>query len=347
MVDDIPGAEQILEAIKGALEGLTRTIATTAAASVPKHHVLRRYAQRGHPLSRLADIRNLDLEVSDEAFPRQRRLAYIIGAGATGAWAGTVTTAGEIGTVVGGVAGAGAGATPGAMTVVGAFAGDAAATLLAGSRIIAETAALYGYDPNDPAEQMYMAGVLGAATAGTQTGKMAAQRELHKLAYSLARNAPWTTLGKNRITPIVARVYQQLGHRLTKQQLGKATPVLGVVVGAGLNMRLMHRVADEAYFAYRERRLRDRYGDEDESFVDNAPPSPSPDAEGYEPAAGDADEHLPLLDLAESAAKELEKETSAEPTPPDPDLESDKLEEDSPPPPPDQQENQGPSDKGA
>ena len=43
--------------------------------------------------------------------------------------------------------------------------------------------------------------------------------------------------------------------------MGKATPALGIVLGVGLNANLMKRVSDEAYFAYRERRLRDRYGD--------------------------------------------------------------------------------------
>lgn len=45
--------------------------------------------------------------------------------------------------------------------------------------------------------------------------------------------------------------------------MGKATPALGIALGAGLNANLMKRVSDEAYFAYRERRLRDRYGDGD------------------------------------------------------------------------------------
>ena len=95
---------------------------------------------------------------------------------------------------------------------------------------MAETSALYGYDPNDPAEQLFMVGVLGAATAGTQAGKAVAQRELYELAQALARNAPWTTLSKNRIAQMVEKVYQELGQRLTKRQLGKATPALGIAL---------------------------------------------------------------------------------------------------------------------
>lgn len=260
LLDDAPGGDQIQEAVTAALEGLTRTIGTTAAASVATPLVVRRYRRRGHTVSRIEHIRGLDLAASDGVFPRRKRFAYITGSMATGAWAGAVTTAGEVSAVAGGVAGVGAGAAPGALVVVGAFAADTASTLLATSRVVAETGALYGYDPNDPAEQIFMTGVLGVATAGTHAGKAAAQRELYQLAQALARNAPWTTLAKNRMTQLVAKVYDQLGQRLTKQQLGKAVPALGIAIGAGANAALMHRVADEAYFAYRERRLTDRYG---------------------------------------------------------------------------------------
>jgi hypothetical protein len=46
---------------------------------------------------------------------------------------------------------------------------------------------------------------------------------------------------------------------MTQKQLGKVVPVTSIAVAASLNMALMHRTADEAYYAYRERRLQDRY----------------------------------------------------------------------------------------
>jgi hypothetical protein len=307
--DGLPGAEQIEEALETALHGLTRSIGTTAAASVVTPLVLRRYSRRNYPVTRIEDIRELDLSVSDAVFPRRKRVVYMTGSIATGAWAGVVTTAGEVGAVAGGVAGVGAGATPGAMTVIGAFAADAAATLLTSSRVVAETSALYGYDPNDPAEQLFMAGVLGAATAGTQAGKAAAQRELHALAQALAINAPWTILNQNHITRIVAKVYKKLGERLTKQQLGKAVPALGIAVGAGSNGALMLRVADEAYFAYRERRLRERYGDDAAPVVPvNASPTGPTAALGALAAPEDPsepEETLDIIELADEAVTEL------------------------------------------
>lgn len=51
-----------------------------------------------------------------------------------------------------GVFGVGAGGVPTAIVTAGIVAGDIAATLMTASRIVAETSALYGYDPSDPAE---------------------------------------------------------------------------------------------------------------------------------------------------------------------------------------------------
>lgn len=303
-LEGLPGAEQVEDGLRGALQGLTRTIGSTAAASVVTPLVVRRYAKRDHPVKRIEDIRELDLAVSDAVYPRRKRMVYVSGSMATGAWAGAVTTVGEIGGVAGGVAGIGAGAAPGAMTVIGAFAADAAATLLTSSRVVAETSALYGYDPNDPAEQLFMGGVLAAATAGTQAGKAAAQKELHQLAQALAVNAPWTTLNTSHITKVVSKVYERLGERLTKQQLGKAVPALGIVVGAGSNAQLMLRVADEAYFAYRERRLRERYGD-DALGEPSAPPA----------VPADDEETIDIIELAEDAVTELDPPSGGRITP--------------------------------
>jgi hypothetical protein len=50
-----------------------------------------------------------------------------------------------------------------------------------------------------------------------------------------------------------------LGVRLTKRKLAQAVPLAGVVIGAGLNARMLARVADEANYLYRERFLREKY----------------------------------------------------------------------------------------
>ena len=56
------------------------------------------------------------------------------------------------------------------------------------SRLIAEVGAAYGYDPEHPQEKLFIAGVLGAATAGGEGAKWAAYQELSTLTQKLARD---------------------------------------------------------------------------------------------------------------------------------------------------------------
>ena len=49
---------------------------------------------------------------------------------------------------------------------------------------------------------------------------------------------------------------------MTQKELGKVIPFTSIAAGAGTNAALMHRTADEAYYACRRRRLQDRYGPE-------------------------------------------------------------------------------------
>ncbi len=286
----------------------------------------------------------------------------------------------------------------------GVMAGDIAATLMMASRIVAETSALYGYDPNDPAEQVFMTGVLGAATATSEGAKLAAQRELRELAKLLARRAPYRLLDKSVFTHVVRRAYAKLGDKMThavgtppapaprtpvatvaapvtvvaapaappsapevttyasRLRRGKTpsdaassrswmpsmrsiecpalrylrmtsevdtdaaapAPIVRVApssaicsaclicsdVGAGMNAALMHRTADEAYYAYRERRLQDRY-DLDSSDRDRDASEIIVDAE----VVDDSEEPLDIIGLLDEAQREsgvVDKEASDE-----------------------------------
>ncbi len=257
--DDVPGSEQVKHALLVTLEGATRTIGAGAAASVRTSLVIRRYRKAGHSIERIEDIQDLELAASDRVFPRRKRLAYVVTSGAEGGVVGAATTVSSTATVATGVFGAGAGGIPTAMVTAGLMAGDISATLMWASRIVAETSAFYGYDPNDPAEQVFMTGVLGAATATSESAKLAAQRELRELAKQLARRAPYRVLDDKVFTHVVRRAYAKLGDKMTQKQLGKVVPITSIAVGVGMNMALMHRTADEAYYAYRERRLQERY----------------------------------------------------------------------------------------
>lgn len=257
-LEGLPGAERFEQLFSDALRGLTDVGARAARASVRREAVVKAYQKRRHAVTSLADIRKLSLADIDEVKPRLD-LAYIASSTVEGAAAGLAVSGGQVLAGGGAVFGAGAGAAPGAATVVGVMAADAAAVLVASQRVVTHVAAYYGYDLDDPAEQLYALGALNLGTS-SQVNKAAAYQELNKLVQSLARQQTWQQLNRNGVTKIVDHVYRTLGMRLTQRKLGQAVPVIGVAVGAGLNARLLAKVHDDAEHLYRERFLRERYG---------------------------------------------------------------------------------------
>lgn len=257
--ETLPGSD-LQNVIRDATRGITSTIGTAAAATVVQPAVLRRYRRRGHALDRIEQIQDLDLEACDAVFPHGRRVVYMSLALAEGGVAGAMSSATELRTIKGGVARAGAGAVPDRLGLAKVFAADAVATLGGAARIVAWTAALYGYNPNDPAEELFMASVLGVATAGTQATRTAAHREVNHVAGLLARGKSKAVLSETHLARLLTKVWPDLVEDLAHKQMGKAVPALGIAFGAGLNAYLAKRVSDEAYYAYRERRLIDCYG---------------------------------------------------------------------------------------
>lgn len=256
-LDGIPGSQQLISTLGSALEGMLSVVNRVAEKSMRRGAVLAAYAKRGYVLADLEGIRELDLKVVDEVKPRLG-LRYASGAAVTGAATGLAVSGGELLATVGTVAGAGAAAAPGAGTIVGALAADAAAMLGAMTRAVARTAAFYGYDTQRPEEQVFALGVLNFGLA-QQAGKGAAYIELNKIVQALARNATWAQLNTNSVARVIQVVYQRLGMRLTRQKLGQAVPIAGVLIGAGLNARLLAKLTDDADRLYRERFLRDKY----------------------------------------------------------------------------------------
>jgi EcsC protein family len=291
-VRQIPGAEQFERALTATLEGLLRALMDVGTASVSRAAAVRRLRRKGHQVSQFEDVRALPLRACDTAFPARKRFAYMGGSAAQGAVAGVAATVGDVEALVGGgitVFEGGVGAAPGAAQVAAVMVGDMAVLLLGASRLAAETGAAYGYDPNDPAEKLFVAGVLGVATASTEAAKLAAYQELSQLTQMLARRATWEALNSNQIVKILTKLYSALGFKLYKKPLATAVPVAGVVLGAGINAGFMSGVADEAYYAYRERRLREDYGDD---FGDVS-------ARSGHPAPPDADV-IPITEIVEA-----------------------------------------------
>jgi hypothetical protein len=304
----VPGVEQFQQAMLAALDGLLRSLMDVGTVSVSRSTAARRLKRKGHDVTEFKHIRGLSLEVCDSAFPRRKRFAYMGGSAVQGAVAAVVATVGDVEALIGAPFG-GVGGAPGAAQVIAAMAGDMAGLLVGASRLAAETGAAYGYDPDEPKEKIFVAGVLGLATAGTESAKWAAYQELSQLTQMLARKATWERLNANQIASILAKVYKALGFRLYKQTLSDAVPVAGILLGAGMNAGLMSRVADEAYYTYRERRLREDFSAEslDDGGV-HAHAEPGQAGAGASPSVTDtistATAEIPYLRSQSDASKE-------------------------------------------
>lgn len=257
-VKAVPGSTAALGAVEAAVTGLLSSVDRVAVASVHRTAILGRFTKAGHQVKQLSDIRALDLQDIAKVKPRVD-LRYTLASMGEGAAAGAAMSGGFVVATGGGVLGAGAGAAPGIGILVGVTAADAVAVLAASSRVSAETAAYYGYDVELPHERVYAAGVLGVGLA-SQAGKVAAYQELNKLVQALARRKTWEALNKNVMTGVIKTVYGRFGVTLTQKKLGQAVPVVGIVVGAGLNAKTISGVADAAEHVYRERFLREKFG---------------------------------------------------------------------------------------
>jgi hypothetical protein len=258
-----PGAEIAAAAYSGAAKGLGKATGSTAARTVSSRSVVKQFRRAGYEIATLGDIHNLDLKAVDSAAKLNRvRYGHSVTAALAGFGSAAVVTGGEVFAGAGTIAGMGAGAAPGLGTVAVALAADTAGVLGLAARTVASTALYYGYDPRQPEEEIFMMSVIGLGMATETSTKTAAYAELSQLTQLLARNATWAKLNEKVLTKIAQRFAAKFTVTLTKKKLGQLVPVVGVLVGAGLNFAVIDRIAAAAADAYRERFLVEKSGEE-------------------------------------------------------------------------------------
>lgn len=268
-----PGAGKVRDAgagaLKAAAEGAGKFMTRTGQVTTSESRVIRSYAKKGHLVEQLSDIHKLDLRAVDGVASFTRlHYTYSASAAAEGAAAGLAVGGGQALMAFGGVAGAGAGAAPGLGTIAAAMGLDAAALLTVCSRVVAHDALYYGYDPCDPAEEVFMMQVIGLGLAGTASAKALAYQQLAVLTRSLATNMTWRQLNQQTLVKVAQRFATQFSQKLTKKKLGQFVPVAGVGIGAAMNWKMVDDVAKAAYWAYRERFLYDKGGDLEPVVID-------------------------------------------------------------------------------
>jgi len=236
-------------------DSMLRTAGRISRAGLSPKRVVSKHQKRGHDVSALHDLRRLDLEQIDAVRGRAASWLYPASAALTGAGAGLVISGGAVAVAVSG----GVAAAPSGGAIAGAFVADTTAVLALGSRFVGRTALLYGYDPESPAEKLFIMSVVNAGTAVSAGAKTAAMSDISKLTQALVRGKTWEVLNESLLTRVASRFAARFSFRLTKQGLGKVVPAAGVVVGGAFNWATIEGIVDAADIAYRRRFLLEKY----------------------------------------------------------------------------------------
>lgn len=291
------GATDVLPDWSGAaLQSIRQTVGRVSRAGLSPKRVVALHKRREHDVASLSDLRRLDLQQIDAVRGRAASWYYPATAALSGAGAGLVISGGQLVTA----ASAGAAAAPSGGAIVGAFAADAAAVLGLASRSVGQVSLLYGYDPEEPVEKLFVLSVVNAGTATSATAKTAAMADISRLTQALVRGKTWEILNGAVLAKVSARFAKAFGFRLTKKGLGKAVPAVGILVGGALNWTTLEAIVDAADMAYRRRFLLEKYphlGDEEAS---GSLPDAGPDV------PDEADEAISLLgEVAEAGGPDL------------------------------------------
>lgn len=276
-VKRIPGAERVTEvvddSVRAALNGAAKAVFMPAISSVSMERRVRSLRKQYPEIGDRSPFEVLDLRALDKGRPKQ--LLPLIGM-IESAGASLAITGLEVSTTVTG------GATAGA--VVLAIAGDVSASLALLGRAVAEVAVHYGYDPNEPEEEVFLMGVLSYSTAASLEGKTAALAALSRLSQQMMRRAVWSELQRDVLVKVIQKVFATIGVRLTQKRLAQAVPVAGGIVSAGLSYDMLDRALRDATRVYRVRYLAEKYGLSFDEWVERAT-AHEVSSSSYEPAS--------------------------------------------------------------
>lgn len=231
----LPGVRDAVAALDPVLRGGF----ATAAKTIPLQNVVAEYAEQG--AGDLSEIRGISLRYPDQA-TRNFGPWYMAGASAEGAATGGAALIPVVGNIA-------------AVALIGA---DLVAVTGLGMRLVCDHAAHYGYDPNDPREQIFMQGIFGLVGVAAGVEKTKLLQELRVVASEIARRATWAQLRKHVAVNAIEASLGKVGVTLVKRQLAVAVPIIGAGAGAAANAWFMSTLDDQARYAYRRRFLDDK-----------------------------------------------------------------------------------------
>lgn len=297
-VKRIPGADHVTQTlddgIKVALTGAAQALFMPAVSSVSIERRIRNLRKKYPEIGDSSPFTVLDLRVIDKGRPKQ--ILPLIGA-VESAGVSLAITGLEVSTTVSG------GATAGAIVL--AITGDVAASLALLGRAVAEVAVHYGYDPNEPEEEIFLMGVLSYSSASSLPAKTAALAGLSRLVQQMMRQATWNELHKDILVKVIQTVFTTIGANLTHKRLAQVVPVVGGVLSAGLSYDMLHRAVGDATRLYRVRYLSDKHGLSFEDWAKQAHANYEAEPSG---SAQEADEqYIDVASVLQRAIREREE----------------------------------------
>jgi hypothetical protein len=248
--EDHENAKAVAEAFSKPVTGLQTLLTRFATSTVSDRRTVRRAARRDPNITSLTGLRAANLEIPDRMF-RRHTVAYGVALAAEGAGTSLLITGFIVSSTVTG------GTTLAA--VAAAVAADVTANLAAASRLVADVAISYGYDPALPDEQLFALGVLNYGTTLTAGGKAASLAELSRLVQTMMRHPTHAVLDKFILVKVTREFLERLGFLMTHRRLAQVVPFVGVAVNAGINAASIMTLGDRAQDAYRLRFLTEKY----------------------------------------------------------------------------------------
>lgn len=223
----------IAKPLKDVLTGFLQLTGDFARYTRPPSPIYRKFRKAGHAVESASDLHHLDLQPIDK-LSSHLSSAYSASAGAEGG-------------------------VTGALGAPGLFA-DIPALLILNLRAITHYATYYGVDPRLDTERFRILEVLARASSPTDGTKVVVGATVVRLGKDVVANKTWDHLRKNALVPVAEQVAKAIGVRLTKAKLAQFVPVAGAAVGAGFNAYYTNKICEAAYYLYRERFLKEKYG---------------------------------------------------------------------------------------
>ena len=260
----VPGGAAIIRKISSGALGLVELGTSAAESTIRREQIVKAHRKAGNDIERLEDIRDLSLDDIRSVRPHLK-VSYCAVTATEGAISSIVASGGSVAALVGlGIASA-----PGVGVVAAAIGLDIITFLTSATRLVSHTAAYYGYDTEDPAEDLFAAMVLSQAISPeSDDDDFVVEKETSMLVFNkvmrkLAKRGSMETVGNNALAASVNSLFAALGARLVGMKMAQILPVVGIIVGVAINASLIRTIGVTADYLYRERLLIERYGQDD------------------------------------------------------------------------------------